>query len=210
MNEQLEIYKLDGTFISNQDRIDFYSDVKKEFNDTGIITKKVKTIRILLMNSQGRIYLQKRSDTKNENPNLYDKTVGGHVVAESTFELTVVKECAEELGFPVAVLSEENFYNAVHSIDLKIIGILKKVDYISNFNSVRITKEGKSFSQPYMTEIYLGYYDGSIRFADGESSGIETFSIEQLHRDISSNPDKYTEDIKFMAKKYSELLIPIK
>ena len=107
MNELLEIYKLDDTFLGNQNREDFYNEIKKEFRETGIISKKIKTVRVLIMNSLGRIYLQKRSELKNENPNLYDKTVGGHVSANDSFELTVVKECAEELGFPATILSEK-------------------------------------------------------------------------------------------------------
>ncbi len=209
MNEQLETYKLDGTFVANQDRKEFYEEVKKEFNVNGSISKKVKTVRVLLMNSRGKIYLQKRSDTKNENPNLYDKTVGGHVTAGNTFELTVVKECAEELGFPATVLSKEDFEQAINSIDLKIVGVFKKIDHIKDFNSIRITSEGNSFTQPYITDIYLGYYDGAIRFVDGESSGVETFSIEKLKKDIENNPNKYTEDLKFMIGKYSDLLVSI-
>ncbi len=209
MNEQLEIYKLDDTFIGNQDRQEFYKEAKKEFENVGKISKKVKTIRVLLMNSVGRIYLQKRSELKDENANLYDKTVGGHVTAGSTFGLTVIKECAEELGFPATVLSELEFEQSIRSIDLKIIGVLKKVDYLSNFESTRILKNGGKFTQPYMTEIYIGYYDGAIRFADGESCGVETFSIDQLKKDIENNPSKFTEDLKFMINKYFEFLIPI-
>ena len=209
MQEQLEIYKLDNTFLSNQDRREFYEEVKKEFSEKGTISKKVKTIRVLLMNSQGRIYLQKRSDLKEENANLYDKTVGGHVTAGNTFGLTVVKECAEELGFPATVLSESEFEQSIKSIDLKIIGVLKKIDYLPNFESTRILKDGSNFVQPYMTEIYIGYYDGAIRFADGESCGVETFSINQLKKDIDANPLKFTEDLKFMVNKYSDFLIPI-
>ena len=162
------------------------------------------------MNSLGRIYLQKRSESKNENPNLYDKTVGGHVIANDTSDVTVVKECAEELGFPATVLSPEEFEQAIKSIDLKIVGVFKKVDHIDNFHSVRVLKNGEKFTQPYITDIYLGYYDGAIRFADGESSGVETFSLSQLKTDIANNPGKFTEDLKFMIEKYSDLLVPIK
>ncbi len=207
MSESLEIYKLDGTLIGTQNRDEFYAEVKKEFNEKGVISKKVKTIRVLLMNSLGRIYLQKRSDIKNENPSLYDKTVGGHVTAGNTAELTVIKECAEELGFPATVLSEREFEQAVASVDLKIIGVFKKIDSIDNFSSVRILKDGKSFVQPYISDIYVGYYDGAIRFVDGESSGVETFSLQQLKKDISSNPSKFTEDLKFMIEKYSDFLV---
>ena len=65
MSELLEIYKLDGTFIGTQDRKEFDDEVRREFKEKGIISKKVKTVRVLLMNSSGRIYLQKRSQLKN-------------------------------------------------------------------------------------------------------------------------------------------------
>ena len=210
MKELLEIYTLDGKLVGTQDRVDFKNEVQAEFKETGSVSKKVKTIRVLLMNRLGRIYLQKRSALKDENSNLYDKTIGGHVAAGNTFDLTVVKECAEELGFPATVLSENEFEQAIKSIDLMIVGVLKKIDHIDNFNSVRTLKDGKSFVQPSICDIYIGYYDGAIRFADGESSGVETFSIDQLKKDIADNPNKYTEDLKFMIGKYADLLIPIK
>ncbi len=210
MDELLEIYKLDGTPIGTEGRKEFNVNARKEFKENGTISKKYKTIKVIVMNSLGRIYLQKRSEMKSENSNLYDKTVGGHVTAGNTFELTVVKECAEELGFPATVLSENEFEQAIKSIDLKIVGVIKKIDHNDNFQSIRILKDGGTFTQPSMCDLYIGYYDGSIRFADGESSGIETFSIDQLKADIKNNPKKFTEDLKYMVEKYSDLLIPIK
>jgi len=207
--EQLEVYDLQNNFLGVQDRNQFYSEIREEFAQTGKITRQIKAIRLLLMNSQGRIYLQKRSKYKNENPGVYDKTVGGHVSAGQTYVTTVVKECAEELGFPTTILSKEEFDQAITNTDIGIIGIFKKVDHISNFKSIRIKKEGDKFVQPYMTSIYIGYYDGAIRFVDGESSGIEVFSLEELKEDIKNNPEKFTEDIKFMINKYEKYLVPI-
>ncbi len=209
MQELIEVYKLDGTFIGTQDRDDFYTEAKKEFAQSGAISKKIKTIRVLLMNSRGRIYLQKRSELKKENSGLYDKTVGGHVIFNNTPELTVVKECAEELGFPATIINNNEFEQAVKSIDLKIVGILKKIDHIDNFESTRLLNDGQSFVQPYITDIYIGYYDGAIRFADGESSGVETFSISQLKNNIANQPGKFTEDLKYMVEKYSDVLVPL-
>lgn len=52
----------------------------------------------------------------------------------------------------------------------------------------------------------VGYYDGAIRFVDGESSGIEVFSLKELEADIKHNQDKFTEDVKFMIKKYRKYI----
>ena len=162
------------------------------------------------MNSSGRIYLQKRSKIKSENAGLYDKTVGGHVSAGDSFDMTVIRECAEELGFPATVLSPEEFEKSIKVTNLDIIGIFKKIEYIPNFTSERIIKNNSKFLQPYMTSIYIGYYDGPIKFVDGESSGIEVFSLDELKEEILENPNKFTEDIKFMVKKYEKYLIAIK
>jgi len=108
MTEVLEVYDLDGKLIGKEERGKFYAEIKEEFASKGKISKQVKSIRLLLMNSDGRVYLQKRSKLKSENPGLYDKTIGGHVSKGHTFEIAVIKECAEELGFPATVLTPPN------------------------------------------------------------------------------------------------------
>jgi len=209
MDEELEIFDLKGRSIGYKNRKDFYNEIKEEFIKNNKITMKVKTIRLLLMNSKGRIYLQKRSKEKEENANLYDKTIGGHVSKGDTFNITVIRECAEELGFPAAVLPEKEFEKAIKVTDLSIIGLFKKVETISNFESVRISRNGDKFIQPTISKMYVGYYDGAIRFVDGESSGIEVFSLKDLEKEIKKNPEKFTQDLIFMIKRYAELLKPI-
>tara|TARA_Y100000310_G_scaffold322234_1_gene381041 strand:- start:459 stop:878 length:420 start_codon:yes stop_codon:yes gene_type:complete len=137
------------------------------------------------------------------------KQWGGHVAAKDTYDLTTIKECAEELGFPASILPEEDFERAIKVTNLSIVGIFRQVDYLSNQLSTRVTKKGDKFIQPYMTATYIGYYDGAIRFIDGESSGIETFSPEELTEEIKDNSNKFTEDLKFMIKKYEKFLKPI-
>ncbi len=124
--------------------------------------------------------------------------------------MTAIRECIEELGFPTTILAEETYPKALKATDLNIIGVFRKIDYLENFLSTRKIKNKKDFVQPYITTIYIGYYDGPIKFKDGESSGVETFSLKELEEDIQSNPEKFTEDIKFMVKKYRKYLKPIK
>jgi isopentenyldiphosphate isomerase len=207
--EQLEIFDLDDKFLGTQERKEFYADIKKEFKEKGKISRQVKSVRMLIMTSEGRIYIQRRSKRKKENPGLYDKTIGGHVKAGHTWKLTVVQECHEELGFPAVILTDDEFIKALSGTDLRIIGLLRKVDHISQFISVRKTKEGDSFEQPYINNFYIGYYDGGIRFCDGESSGIEVFTIEELEKQIAEEPTKFTEDLKWMIKRYRHLLVPL-
>ena len=208
MSEQLEIYDLNSKLLGVQERAEFYTEIKAEFAKTGKISRKVKSIRLLLMNSNGRIYLQKRSRTKSENAGMYDKSVGGHVSVEESFELTVVRECAEELGFPATILKNEEFRKAIKGIDLSIIGVFREVDLLQNFQSVRVLENGSKIVQPFISSMYIGYYDGPIKFIDGECSGIEVFSLEELKTELKKNPAKFTEDLKFMIEKYESFLVP--
>jgi 8-oxo-dGTP pyrophosphatase MutT (NUDIX family) len=210
MSEMLEVYDLKGNLLRLEERSRYYKKIKEEYSKKGKIKTQVRGIRLLLMNSQGRIYLQKRSKHKEGNPGLYDKTIGGHSSAGESQNLTVIRECAEELGFPAAVLSSEEFDKATKVTDLNIIGIFKSVDHINNFKSIRTSKNKKMFTQPWSSSFYIGYYDGAIRFADGESIGIEVFSLKELKQELKENPDKFTEDIKFMIKKYEKYLKPIR
>lgn len=161
------------------------------------------------MNSKGRIYLQKRSKFKEVNPGCYDKTLGGHIGAGQSWDMTLIKECAEELGFPATVVPIEEFDETVNVTDLSVVAIFKKVDYIPNFTSQRKTKKGDAVEQPWMTTIYFGYYDGGIRFVDGESTGIEVFSLEELEEELKNYPGKFTEDVKLMITKYRHFLKPV-
>ncbi len=123
--------------------------------------------------------------------------------------MTVIRECAEELGFAATVLEPEEFEKTLKVTNLDIIGIFKKLEYLPNFLSKRISKDASEFIQPYMTSIYFWYYNGPIKFVDWECSGIEVFSLEELEQEIEENPNKFTEDLKFMIKRYDNFLVPI-
>lgn len=210
MSEKLEVYDLENKLIKLEDRDKFYNEIENEWKADKKVSKKVKSIRVLLINSMGRVYLQKRSKFKEVNPGKYDKTIGGHVPAAHSWDMTLIRECAEELGFPASVVSDEEFDETIKITDLSIVGVFKKIDYIDNFESMRTTRDDGEMIQPWITKFYIGYYDGGIRFVDGESSGIEVFSINELKQDIEKNPSKFTEDIKFMIEKYKNYLKPIK
>ncbi len=209
MNEKIEVYDLEANLLKIQDRVEFYHEIKQEYRDSWKITKKIKSIRLILLNSSGDIYLQKRNKNKSENGGLYDKSVWGHVKSSDSYDLTAVKECAEELGFPATILSEQDFESAISDTDLSIVWLFRKIDFLDNFISIRNNKDGSQIAQPFLSSIYIWYYDAPIQFVDGESSWIEVFSLQELKQEIIDNPDKFTQDIKFMIDAYSKYLTPI-
>jgi isopentenyldiphosphate isomerase len=157
---------------------------------------------MFLFNSKGGIFLTKRSKLKKENTLLYDKTVGGHVRDYESPEYTLLRECAEELGFPVAVLNDEEFLTALGEADLALMGVFKKIETINAFQAKYKYKDGTFATFPQITTIFLGVYDGAIKFKDDETSGVEIYYPDDVIEEIKKNPKKYTEDVKVLLPKY--------
>ena len=157
---------------------------------------------MFLLNKNGGIYLAKRSKIKKQNSLLYDKTVGGHIQADESPEYTLIRECAEELGFPAAVLSEPEFLSAIGETNLNIVGVFKEVETLNHFMSHRLHVNGELYVFPQITTVYLGVFDGPIKFKDGETSGVEIYYPDEILKEIKDNPKKYTEDVKVLIPKY--------
>lgn len=208
MEELLDIHDAENNFVATMPRKEFYEKAKKEYLEKGEVSFKVKTIRMMLLNSHGRVYIQKRSTKKKQNAGRYDKTIGGHITSGHTVPVTLVKECAEELGIPAVMLDENEFAHAIKSTDLSIIGIFKKIEYDDNFISLRII-DGEDIRIPYITTFLLGYYNGAIKFYDGEASGIEVFEPVDLRKDLEDHPEKYTEDLQYMISKFGHMFVPV-
>ncbi len=57
-----------------------------------------RAVHLLVFDTAGRLFLQKRSDFKDINPGLWDSSAAGHVNAGETYDECVVREMREELG----------------------------------------------------------------------------------------------------------------
>jgi 8-oxo-dGTP pyrophosphatase MutT (NUDIX family) len=154
------------------------------------------------MNAQGGIYLARRSRLKKENTLLYDKTIGGHIRGTETPEFTVLREAAEELGFPAAALSDSEFVTALSDTDLKVVGIFKKIETLNKFIAKYRYKDGSFSEFPQITSVFIGVFDGPIKFKDGETSGVEIYYPDEIIPELKKNPERYTEDVKILIPKY--------
>jgi isopentenyl-diphosphate delta-isomerase type 1 len=59
---------------------------------------KHRAVHILVFNSKGEVFLQKRSMKKDRCPGLWDSSASGHVDREETYDDTAKRELHEELG----------------------------------------------------------------------------------------------------------------
>ena len=209
MKENIEVYNKEWELVRIEERSAFYLQAKETFLKWNEIHEKVQIVSLIMMNSSWRIYLQKRSRDKEQNGWKYDKTISWHVTAWDSNEITLIRECAEELGFPAAVVRWIDFKKAISSTNLWVIGLFKRIDLLEDFISTRSFWDIKDYKQPFIIDFYVGYYDGPIHFIDWESSGIEVFSVNELEEEIKASPESFTQDIQFLFTEYKHLFTPI-
>jgi len=209
IKEFLDVYSDEGEKIGQMEKKEFHEKLRKDYLENGSASLRHKHVKLLLLNSKGRLILQRRSKWKGDNAGLWDKTIGGHASSEEDYALAMLKECSQELGIPSTIVSEKDFDNAVRTTNLHILAIIKKLIFLDSSKSKRVGLDGKTWVEIGLSAFYIGYYDGPIQFVDGESCGIQIFSIEEIEAELKKDPEAFTEDIKYMIEKFRPLLKPI-
>jgi len=60
---------------------------------------KHRAVHILVFNNSGKIFLQKRSSSKDRHPGVWDSSASGHLDAGEKYDVAAIRELKEELGF---------------------------------------------------------------------------------------------------------------
>jgi isopentenyldiphosphate isomerase len=132
-----------------------------------------RVVHVLVINRDGHILLQKRSQNKDVAPGRWDTSVGGHVGVGEDLLLSSRREMHEELGITEPV--PEYLYTYIHSnpYETEIVTTYRciceegfsfnsdEIDEIRfwSFDEIRETVGGKILSDNFEDEFrnYLGY-----------------------------------------------------
>jgi isopentenyldiphosphate isomerase len=68
-----------------------------------------RAVHVLVFNSRGEIFLQKRSMKKDRQPGVWDSSCSGHVDSGEHYDETAVRELGEELGLKVSAPPQKLF-----------------------------------------------------------------------------------------------------
>lgn len=61
-----------------------------------------RAVHVLVFNSRGEVFLQKRSMKKDTSPGLWDSSASGHVDSGENYDTCAVREVREEIGLKLA------------------------------------------------------------------------------------------------------------
>ncbi len=61
-----------------------------------------RAVHVLVFNSRGEVFLQKRSMNKDRQPGVWDSSCSGHVDSGENYDETAVRELGEELGLDIS------------------------------------------------------------------------------------------------------------
>ena len=68
-----------------------------------------RAVHVLVFDAAGRVFLQKRSMTKDLSPGLWDSSCSGHLDAGEDYDPAAVRELGEEIGVRLATAPERWF-----------------------------------------------------------------------------------------------------
>ena len=87
---------------------------------------KHRATHVLVFNSRGELFLQKRSMKKDRQPGVWDSSASGHVDSGEDYDTSAVRELREEIGLSVTEPLERLFkINACEETDQEFVWVFR-------------------------------------------------------------------------------------
>lgn len=117
-----------------------------------------RAVHVVLLNSKGEIFLQRRGPQKDTFPGVWDTSVGGHVLPGEEFDEAAARELAEELGIegqPTRI----GDHPACEETGMEFVAVYELVtDQPPRWDGIEVA-DGQWMSPP---AIAVGLADGSL------------------------------------------------
>jgi len=134
---------------------------------------KHRAVHILIFNSKGELFLQRRSMRKDKCPGLWDSSASGHLESGEDYNDCAIRELREELG-------------------ITAVGGLTRLFKLQACNE----------TDNEFVWVYRGFCDGPFTLNKDEISEGKWFSIEEIDRLIKSVPRWFSGSFIFIWKNW--------
>lgn len=129
-----------------------------------------RLIYVCFYTANKEVILQKRSDTKKNDAGKLTTTVSGHVASGQSYLEAAVRETLEESGVEV------------EASDLTSLGVVR-ADYVQG-----------AYLSNAMRGLFAYKFNGNVadlKVEDGDGAGFVILPIEELERQLGSEPEKF-------------------
>ena len=165
--------------------------------------RSVEVVQVLLFNEVWELIIQKRSSTKRHNPNLLDKSIGGHIRVGDTPDHTVMVETVQEMEVPSFVIHNRNEFLDKFSVLKEYIQTIALIRYVDcNVHVFSQLIQWEQVKVPKKYHLYMGVYGWSTRTIDREAKGILRYSMEEVDYELKKYPDMFTNDFQYFMNHY--------
>ena len=162
--------------VSEKDEILGVMD-KMQAHENGILHR---AFSVFLFNDKGEMLLQKRAAGKYHSPNQWTNAVCSHPRLDETYLEAAERRLNEELGIETPLTYRFNF--------------LYKADV------------GQNLWEHELDHVFTGNFEGEFKLNEEEVSEVRYISIDDLDKEMSANPENFTEWFKIILKEYKQHL----
>ena len=131
-----------------------------------------RAVHVLVFNSRGQIFLQKRSMKKDRQPGVWDSSASGHVDSGEDYDTTAVREVREEIG-------------------LRLDKVPKRL-----FKIPACEETDQEFVWVYRTES-----EGPFELHPDEIDAGDWFAPQEVTRWMAERPEEFASALLFIWKK---------
>ncbi|MBV2166661.1 MAG: isopentenyl-diphosphate Delta-isomerase [Kaistella sp.] len=162
--------------VSEKDEILGVMD-KMQAHENGILHR---AFSVFLFNDKGEMLLQKRAADKYHSPNQWTNAVCSHPRMGETYMEAAQRRLKEELGIETPLTYRFNF--------------LYKADV------------GQNLWEHELDHVFTGNFEGEFKLNEEEVSEVRYISTDELDKEMSANPENFTEWFKIILKEYKQHL----
>lgn len=187
------------------ERKKFYDDQIAIKNNWEIHQYAPWVVNIFLVNKSWEIIVQKRSSHKRQNPNLLDKSIGGHIQRWDPVDYTVMVETVQELQVPSIVIRRDDSFEKRYELLRDYVNtsaIIKHID--AKLHKTTRIIDGEEIWLYNMVNVFFWVYGWSVKNVDKEAKWVLYYDIEELVNEMKEYPKLYTQDMHILINDYGD------
>lgn len=135
-----------------------------------------RAFSVFLFNEDGEMLLQKRASQKYHSPNQWTNAVCSHPRIDETYLEGANRRLNEELGIETQ-LSEK--FHFIYKADV-----------------------GNGLWEHELDHVFIGNYNSEFNLNKKEVEDVRYISLQDLDKEISANPEQFTEWFKIILEEY--------